>query len=67
MLLTEHHRDKGSGLVPWPARLTSPPPRLIDLGYAAENFEMDMVILLFFYHYFNYVLYVSLTLLALHA
>ncbi|KAG0477750.1 hypothetical protein HPP92_012469 [Vanilla planifolia] len=37
----QNHRDEGSGLAPWPARLTSPPPRLADLGYSAELFEKD--------------------------
>lgn len=40
----QHHRDKGSGLAPWPARLTTPPPRLVDLGYVADTFEKDSVI-----------------------
>ncbi|XP_010556908.1 PREDICTED: probable methyltransferase PMT8 [Tarenaya hassleriana] len=35
------HKTKGSGLVPWPARLTSPPPRLADFGYSASMFEED--------------------------
>lgn len=34
-------RAKGSGLAPWPARLTTPPPRLADFGYSAEMFEKD--------------------------
>ncbi|GAU25808.1 hypothetical protein TSUD_30730 [Trifolium subterraneum] len=29
----------GSGLAPWPARLTSPPPRLADFGYSNEMCE----------------------------
>ncbi|KAF8388242.1 hypothetical protein HHK36_026908 [Tetracentron sinense] len=37
-------RAKGSGLVPWPARLTAPPPRLADFGYSNEMFEKDTVI-----------------------
>lgn len=36
------HKSKGSGLAPWPARLTSPPPRLTDLGYSKQLFEKDM-------------------------
>lgn len=32
---------KGSGLAPWPARLTSPPPRLSDFGYSNDMFEKD--------------------------
>ncbi|KAK4281301.1 hypothetical protein QN277_012816 [Acacia crassicarpa] len=35
------HRAKGSGLAPWPARLTAPPPRLADFDYSAEMFEKD--------------------------
>ncbi|KAG9154853.1 hypothetical protein Leryth_023913 [Lithospermum erythrorhizon] len=35
------HKAKGSGLAPWPARLTTPPPRLADLGYSPEQFEKD--------------------------
>ncbi|KAL0918434.1 hypothetical protein M5K25_010443 [Dendrobium thyrsiflorum] len=38
----QHYKHKGSGLAPWPARLTTPPPRLADLGYAAESFVKDM-------------------------
>ncbi|KAF3456770.1 hypothetical protein FNV43_RR01424 [Rhamnella rubrinervis] len=34
-------RVKGSGLAPWPARLTTPPPRLADFGYSNEMFEKD--------------------------
>lgn len=36
------HKTRGSGLAPWPARLTSPPPRLADFGYSNEMFEKDM-------------------------
>ncbi|KAL3645662.1 hypothetical protein CASFOL_010842 [Castilleja foliolosa] len=36
------HNTKGSGLAPWPARLTTPPPRLADFGYSTETFEKDM-------------------------
>ncbi|CAL1396337.1 unnamed protein product [Linum trigynum] len=40
---SEHdHRVKGSGLAPWPARLTSPPPRLADFGYSNDMFEKDV-------------------------
>ncbi|KAE8660412.1 putative methyltransferase PMT8 [Hibiscus syriacus] len=35
------HRAKGSGLVPWPARLTTPPPRLSELGYSDDMFVKD--------------------------
>lgn len=31
----------GSGLAPWPTRLTTPPPRLVDLGYSDEIFVKD--------------------------
>ncbi|OAY67412.1 putative methyltransferase PMT1 [Ananas comosus] len=37
-------RDKGSGLLPWPARLTAPPPRLADFDISTETFEKDMEI-----------------------
>ncbi|KAL0366904.1 UNVERIFIED_CONTAM: putative methyltransferase PMT3 [Sesamum radiatum] len=36
------HKTKGSGLAPWPARLTTPPPRLADFGYSSEMFEKDL-------------------------
>ncbi|KAJ8749070.1 hypothetical protein K2173_013677 [Erythroxylum novogranatense] len=37
---SEHdHKASGSGLAPWPARLTSPPPRLVDFGYSSEMVE----------------------------
>ncbi|KAG4192329.1 hypothetical protein ERO13_A07G149700v2 [Gossypium hirsutum] len=35
------HRSKGSALAPWPARLTTPPPRLADLGYSDDMFIKD--------------------------
>nr|CAB3477217.1 unnamed protein product [Digitaria exilis] len=35
------HRDGGTGLAPWPARLTTPPPRLSDLYVTADTFEKD--------------------------
>ncbi|CAK8570670.1 unnamed protein product [Lathyrus sativus] len=35
------HKAQGSELAPWPSRLTSPPPRLADLGYSSEIFEKD--------------------------
>ena len=44
MIPSEQHKAKGSGLAPWPARLTTPPPRLADFGYSAETFEKDTVI-----------------------
>ncbi|XP_055813707.1 probable methyltransferase PMT3 [Solanum dulcamara] len=36
------HKVGGSGLAPWPARLSTPPPRLADFGYSSEMFEKDM-------------------------
>ena len=41
--LSDDHKTKGSGLAPWPARLTTPPPRLADFGYSSDMFEKDMV------------------------
>ncbi|EXB88376.1 putative methyltransferase PMT8 [Morus notabilis] len=35
------HRAKGSDLAPWPARLTSPPPRLADFGVSTDMFDKD--------------------------
>lgn len=35
------HRAKGSGLVPWPQRLTTPPPRLDELGISTEKYQED--------------------------
>lgn len=35
------HRERGSGLVPWPRRLTSAPPRLELLGVSPEEFQED--------------------------
>ncbi|KAJ8765203.1 hypothetical protein K2173_011463 [Erythroxylum novogranatense] len=41
-LYSDHdHRFKGSGLAPWPARLTTAPPRLADFGYSNGMFEKD--------------------------
>ncbi|MCL7049111.1 hypothetical protein MKW94_001802 [Papaver nudicaule] len=37
----QSHASRGSGLAPWPARLTAPPPRLADFGYSSEAFEKD--------------------------
>ncbi|KAL9410887.1 hypothetical protein AB3S75_044626 [Citrus x aurantiifolia] len=34
-------KARGSGLAPWPARLTAPSPRLADFGYSSEMFEND--------------------------
>ncbi|CAK8571757.1 unnamed protein product [Lathyrus sativus] len=36
------HKAKGSDLSPWPARLTTPPPRLADFNHSNEMFEKDM-------------------------
>lgn len=44
LILSDDNRAKGSGLAPWPARLTTPPPRLADFGYSNEMFEKDTVI-----------------------
>ncbi|CAL1411042.1 unnamed protein product [Linum trigynum] len=38
----DDHQVKGSGLAPWPARLTTPPPRLADFGYSNDMFEKDV-------------------------
>ncbi|KAL9240301.1 hypothetical protein vseg_014539 [Gypsophila vaccaria] len=35
------HKAGGSELAPWPARLTSPPPRLADFGYSSAVFKKD--------------------------
>ncbi|KAL9242985.1 hypothetical protein vseg_016930 [Gypsophila vaccaria] len=35
------HGASGSGLTPWPDRLTTPPPRLAELGVSPEMFEKD--------------------------
>ncbi|VFQ96857.1 unnamed protein product [Cuscuta campestris] len=35
------HRDKGSGLEPWPHRLTAAPPRLKELNVSPEEFQKD--------------------------
>ncbi|XP_010542936.1 PREDICTED: probable methyltransferase PMT3 isoform X2 [Tarenaya hassleriana] len=37
----DDHMNKGSGLAPWPERLTSPPPRLAHFGYSAHMFKKD--------------------------
>ncbi|XP_031479426.1 probable methyltransferase PMT9 isoform X1 [Nymphaea colorata] len=36
------HQEKGSGLVPWPQRLSTPPPRLQELHISSEAFFEDM-------------------------
>ncbi|KAK2978423.1 hypothetical protein RJ640_000447 [Escallonia rubra] len=35
------HKTRGSGLAPWPAQVTAPPPRLADFGYSNDMFEKD--------------------------
>ncbi|KAJ6754326.1 METHYLTRANSFERASE PMT9-RELATED [Salix purpurea] len=35
------HKERGSGLVPWPKRLTAAPPRLEDIGVSPEQFHED--------------------------
>lgn len=44
LFASDDQKAKGSGLAPWPARLTSPPPRLADFGYSSDMFEKDTVI-----------------------
>ncbi|KAH9621340.1 hypothetical protein KSS87_003860 [Heliosperma pusillum] len=39
--LPDDHKAGGSELAAWPARLTSPPPRLADFGYSTKTFEKD--------------------------
>lgn len=40
---TETHKEKGSGLVPWPQRLSAAPPRLEEIGVRREEFQEDSV------------------------
>lgn len=40
---SDDHNTKGSGLAPWPARLTTAPPRLADFGYSSDMFDKDTV------------------------
>lgn len=40
------HREKGSGLQPWPHRLTTAPPHLGEIGISIEEFQKDTVRLL---------------------
>uniref|UniRef100_A0A7N0T4S5 Methyltransferase n=1 Tax=Kalanchoe fedtschenkoi TaxID=63787 RepID=A0A7N0T4S5_KALFE len=35
------HKEKGSGLAPWPQRLTTAPPRLEDINISPEDFFED--------------------------
>lgn len=37
------HRERWSGLVPWPRRLTAPPPRLEEIGVIPAEFQEDTV------------------------
>jgi hypothetical protein len=39
----EMHLTKGSGLVPWPKQLTTPPPQLEDLNVDKGEFEKNTV------------------------
>ena len=43
LVSSDDHRVGGSKLAPWPARLTTPPPRLADFGYSSEFFLRDTV------------------------
>ncbi|XP_043724743.1 probable methyltransferase PMT9 isoform X1 [Telopea speciosissima] len=38
------HRERGSGLLPWPRRLTAAPPRLKELGISSEEYQEDTAI-----------------------
>ena len=40
---SEMHKRKGSGLEPWPIRLTGPPPRLDEIGVTPDQFREDTV------------------------
>jgi hypothetical protein len=37
------NKVKGSELLPWPQRLTAPPPRLEEIGISSKNFSEDNV------------------------
>ncbi|XBI68340.1 hypothetical protein VPH35_047553 [Triticum aestivum] len=37
------NKFKGSELLPWPQRLTAPPPRLEEIGISSKNFSEDSV------------------------
>lgn len=37
------HKKKGTGLEPWPARLTAAPPRLEEIGVSPYEFHKDTV------------------------
>ncbi|CAA2993565.1 probable methyltransferase PMT9 [Olea europaea subsp. europaea] len=38
------HRQKGSGLEPWPQRLSAAPPRLEEIGVSPEVFKKDSIV-----------------------
>lgn len=38
---TKMHKAKGSGLQPWPSRLTGPSPRLDEIGVSPDQFQED--------------------------
>ena len=42
--LLDDHKSRGSGLAPWPARLTVAPPCLAYFGHSKDIFEKDSVI-----------------------
>lgn len=37
------HKKKGSGLEPWPLRLTTASPRLEEIGVSLDEFQKDTV------------------------
>lgn len=37
------HKEKGSGLQPWPKRLNGPPARLDEIGVSHDQFQEDTV------------------------
>lgn len=40
------HKIRGTGLLPWPQRLTASPPRLEEIGSSADEFQEDTVSIL---------------------
>lgn len=40
---TGMHKERWSGLLPWPQRLTAAPPRLEEIGVSSEEFHEDTV------------------------
>lgn len=60
------HRDKGTGLAPWPERLTTPPPRLAELDISTDTFEKDMVLQVTFLVYLNVIDSGVLACLSIH-